>query len=184
MRKIALIAIAAALATLAPALTADAKLTSIGAPQVTFHADGPVGLNIDGWSSDLTAKETDGQIVVSAPLTNLKTDNSLRDKHLRKYLEVDKQGYSAARLTVSLADLKLPDDQQTVTHHAKGKFWMHGKERSIDFDYRAKRTGSDFMVQGKTHIDIRDYGVEVPCYLGVCVKPEVKIKVTFKLRQS
>ena len=184
MRKIALIAVAAALATLSPVLTADAKLTSIGDPQVNFHADGPVGLNIDGWSSDLTAKETDGQIVVTAPLTNLKTDNSLRDKHLRKYLEVDKQGYSAARLTVAVADLKMPADQQTVTQHAKGKFWMHGKERTIDFDYRAKHTGSDFMVQGKTHIDIRDYGVEVPCYLGVCVKPEVKIKVTFKLRQS
>lgn len=184
MRKIALIAAASALAALAPAVPADAKLASIGTPKVAFHADGPVGLSIDGTSSDLDAKEADGRIVVSAGLKDLRTDNNLRDAHLRKYLEVDKKGYDSAHLTVALKDLQLPEDQKTVTSHAKGKFWMHGKERSIDFDYKAMRTGSDFHVQGKTQIDIRDYGIEVPCYLGVCVKPDVKIKVAFKLRQS
>lgn len=184
MRKTAWMAAGAVLTTLAVALSADAKLASIGTPKVQFQAIGPAGLVIDGWSADLSAAETDGQLVVNAPLTDLHTDNSLRDKHLRRYLEVDNKQYATAHLSVAVADLELPDEGKVVTGHAKGKFSMHGKERPVGFDYQAKRTGSDFHVQGKLEIDIRDYGVEVPCYLHICVKPDVKIKVAFKLRQS
>jgi polyisoprenoid-binding protein YceI len=170
------------LTSLGIALTADAAIQRIGSPKVQFQAIGPAGMVIDGWSSDLSAKEADDKLVVTAPLTNLQTDNRLRDRHLRGYLEVDK--FSAATLSVKLSDLQFPEDTKVANGHASGKFSMHGKERKVDFDYRAKRTGSDFHVQGKTQIDIRDFGVEVPCYLGVCVKPTVKIKVAFKLRKS
>jgi hypothetical protein len=38
-------------------------------------------------------------------------------------------------------------------------------------------------VQGKFGIDIVDYGIEQPCYLGVCMKTDVNIKVSVKLRE-
>jgi len=58
---------------------------------------------------------------------------------------------------------------------------MHGVTRPVRFRYRALRTGSDYHVQGLTQVDIRDFNVKVPCYLGVCVHPTVKVK--FELRE-
>jgi polyisoprenoid-binding protein YceI len=61
---------------------------------------------------------------------------------------------------------------------------MHGVTKPVDFKYTAKRTGSDYHIQGLTEVDIRDFKVEVPCYLGVCVEPQIKIKVKLKLRDK
>lgn len=77
--------------------------------------------------------------------------------------------------------LKIPADKQTVTASAVGQFTMHGVTRPVRFRYRALRTGSDYHVQGLTQVDIRDFNVKVPCYLGVCVHPTVKVK--FELRE-
>ena len=163
------------------ALVASARLKSIGAPEVEFRAVGPVGLKIDGHSPQLSASERDGKLTIVAPLTNLKTGISLRDRHLREHLDTAK--YPDARLTVERSKLTMPADNKTVTGSAVGQFTMHGVTRPERFRYRALRTGSDYHVQGLTQLDIRDFSVKVPCYLGVCVRPTVKIKVKFKLRE-
>lgn len=163
-------------------LLASAKLESIGGSDVRFLAVGPAGMKINGKSDDLSATEKDGKVVITAPLTDLKTGIGLRDKHLRGYLETDK--HPKATLSVDKGKLKLPDDKKTVRGSATGDFTMHGVTKPVKFTYKAKRTGSDYHVQGLTDIDIRDFKVEVPCYLGVCVKPDIKIKVKFKLRDK
>jgi polyisoprenoid-binding protein YceI len=171
----------AALATITVSLIASAKLKSISDQDVRFHAVGPGGLNINGSSGELSVDERDGRIVATAPLTNLKTGIALRDKHLRGYLATDK--HPNATLTIEKSKLKLPDDNASVQSTAVGQLTLHGVTKPLKFSYKAKRTGSDYHVQGLTEIDIRDYNVEVPCYLRVCVKPDVKIKVGFKLRE-
>lgn len=160
---------------------AFARLVGIGKPSVRFLAVGPAGLKIDGHSSLLSAEENKSVIEVTTPLTHLYTGISLRDHHLRGYLETDK--YPSATLAVSRSALKLPQDRQTIEAQATGRFTLHGVSRSVPFRYKALRTGSDYHVQGLMQIDIRDYKVEVPCFLGVCVHPVVKIKVKFKLRE-
>jgi len=180
-RRSSLVSLAALAALLTVALVASATLKSIGYPDVQFRAVGPAGLKIDGRSTQLSASEKDGKLTVVAPLTNLKTGISLRDRHLRHYLETDK--YPNATLTVERGKLNLPADNKTVTSSAVGAFTMHGVTRNVTFRYKALRTGSDYHVQGLTQVDIRDFGVEVPCYLGICVHPVVKIKVKFKLRE-
>lgn len=164
------------------ALVASARLNSIGAAEVGFLAVGPAGLKINGHSDKLSASEKDGKLSVVAPLTHLKTGISLRDGHLRHYLDTEK--YSNATLSVERSKLETPADNQVAQGSAVGRFTMHGVTKPVKFRYRAKRTGSDYHVQGLTQIDIRDFGVEVPCYLGVCVHPDVKIKVKFKLRET
>jgi polyisoprenoid-binding protein YceI len=180
-RRFKLLSLAALVALMTVALVAAAKLESIGNPDVQFRAVGPAGLKIDGRSSLLSASEKDGKLTVVAPLTNLKTGISLRDRHLRHYLGTEK--YPNATLTVERSKLKMPADKQTVQSSAVGRFSMHGVTKPVTVRYRAKRTGSDYHVQGLTEVDIRDFGIEVPCYLGVCVHPDVKIKVKFKLRE-
>jgi polyisoprenoid-binding protein YceI len=174
--------LAAAAAALSFALAASADLASIGGADVQFRAIGPAGMKIDGTSEKLSASEADGKLKIVAPLTNLKTGIGLRDKHLRGYLKTDK--HPEATLVVERSKLKVPGDNQTVTGKARGDFTLNGVTKPIDFRYQAKRTGSDYHVQGLAKIDIRDFKVEVPCYLRVCVEPEVSISVKFKLRDK
>lgn len=181
IRRSLLVSLALGVAT-SFSLVASAKLESIGSKDVRFLAVGPAGMKINGKSDELGAEEKDGKLVITAPLTDLKTGIGLRDKHLRGYLETDK--HPNATLTVEKSKLKMPEDNKTVRGSATGRFSMHGVTKPVVFTYKAKRTGSDYHVQGLTEIDIRDFQVEVPCYLGVCVRPDVKIKVKFKLRDK
>jgi polyisoprenoid-binding protein YceI len=163
-------------------LVASARLVSAGDVDVRFLALGPAGMKINGKSGELNVEEKDGKIVHTAPLTNLKTGIGLRDKHLRGYLETDK--YPNATLVVDKSKLTLPEDNKTSRGSATGQFTLHGVTKPLKFSYRAKRTGSDYHVQGLADVDIRDHKVEVPCYLGVCVQPVVKLKIKYKLRDQ
>ncbi len=159
-----------------------AKLADAGDIDVRFLATGPAGMKINGTGAALSASEADGKITIKVPVTNLKTGIGLRDKHLRKYLETEK--YPDAELSVARSALKLPEDNQDVQSKGSGSFTLHGVTKTLPFNYKAKRTGSDYHVQALATVDIRDHGIEVPCYLGVCVDPLVKLKVKFKLRDQ
>jgi polyisoprenoid-binding protein YceI len=159
-----------------------ATLVDAGDVDVRFLATGPAGMKINGTGSDLKANEADGQLTIKVPVTHLKTGIGLRDKHLKKYLETDK--HPNAQLSVARSSLKLPEDNQDTQAKGSGSFTLHGVTKTLPFSYKAKRTGSDYHVQALATVDIRDHGIEVPCYLGVCVDPLVKLKVKFKLRDQ
>lgn len=173
---------AATLVGLTVALTAQAAFKLAGDTDVRFQAVGPAGLSIDGEGTTLSVSETDGKLKVAAPLKGLKTGIELRDNHLKKTLNVEK--HPEATLVVDRSALKLPDDNASVESTATGQFTLNGQTQSVPFTYRAKRTGSDYHVQGRTEINIEKFKIEQPCYLGVCVDPNVKIKVKFKLRDN
>jgi len=121
-------------------------------------------------------------VTLTAPLTGLKTGIGLRDKHLKNYLHVDK--HPNATLVVDRSTLKLPSDNEVVESTATGQFTLNGVTQAVPFTYRAKRTGSDYHVQGRSEINIEKFQIERPCYLGVCVDPNVKVKVKFKVRDE
>lgn len=171
-----------ALGLLTLVATAQAALVGIGSSSVQFRATGPGGLKIDGTGSGLTAGESGGELKVVAPLTNLKTGISLRDKHLKDAINAD--AHSKATLQVKRAALKIPANDQSVQGSARGSFTLNGVTKPVSFDYKASRTGSDYHVQGLATIDITRFNLEQPCYLGVCVDKEVKLKVKFKLREK
>ena len=179
MRRIHLFTLAALLCV---PFAADAKLARVGAASIQFLAVGPAGMKINGTSSDLSADEADGKLTLTAPLTNLKTGIGLRDNHLRGYLNTKQ--HPSAKLVVDRSKLKLPEDGKTSEGSATGDFTLNGKTKPLKFRYRAKRTGSDYHVQGMADVNIEHYGIEQPCYLGVCVEPNVKLKVSFKLRDK
>ncbi len=169
-------------AALTLAFAAHAQFVGIGASSVQFQAVGPGGLKIDGSGGGLTVKESDAKLTVKAPLAGLQTGIGLRDKHMKKYLNVSQ--HPDAQLVVGRSSLKLPEDNKTVEGSATGQFTLNGKTKPVPFSYKAKRTGSDYHVQGLAEIDITEFGIEQPCYLGVCVDPKVKVKTKFKLRDK
>ncbi|HEY3234180.1 MAG TPA: YceI family protein [Polyangiaceae bacterium] len=174
--------LASSLAVLTAAWMAHARLVDAGDLDVGFLAVGPAGMKIRGSAPSLKANEQDKKIKVTVPVTNLETGIKLRNKHLRRYLEADK--FPNATLVVGRGKLKFPEGEQSVEARATGDFTLHGVTKPLAFTYRAKRTGSDYHVQALADIDIRNFKVEVPCYLGVCVEPNIKLKVKFKLREA
>jgi hypothetical protein len=165
------------------ALPADAAtLETIGAPEVHFLASGPAGFAINGKSDSLSGRQQGERLVFTASMTDLKTGLELRDKHLRDYLEADK--FPTAKLAVDVTQLETPSDKGHVVAKRNVELTLHGVTKSVQVKYEAKRAGSDLFVEGQTEFDIRDFKVKVPCFAGVCVKPEVKVTVKFKMREK
>jgi polyisoprenoid-binding protein YceI len=159
-------------------LVAHAQLSSTGAAEASFTAVGPAGMKIVGQTHDLTVADDAQSITVTVPLTNLTTGIALRDRHMReKYLQVGQ--YASAQLVVPRAALRLPASGATVDASAPATLTIHGRAHPVTIRYTARGEGKALHVSGGTHIDIRDYGIDVPSYLGVTVKPDIDVAVRF-----
>jgi polyisoprenoid-binding protein YceI len=163
---------------------ADAKLSRTSdAANAHFHASGPAGMAIDGNTPDVAVQDDGTNVKVVVTLTNLTTGVQLRDDHTRnKYLEVGK--YSTATLTVARSALKFPADGGTTSGDAPGTMNIHGKDKAITFHYTASKKGAAITVAGSAALDITDYGINVPSYLGVSVKKDVSVDVKFVATDS
>jgi polyisoprenoid-binding protein YceI len=161
----------------------SAALSGASDPRVGFEASGPAGLKITGTTTELTATEEGGNVVISVPLGNLATGIALRDQHMRdKYLEVAK--YPAAILTVARAGLKVPAGGEKVEADAQGTLKLHGQSRPVIVHYDTKGDGAALSAHGKFRINMNDFGITVPSYLGVTVKPDVDVTAAFRLAGS
>jgi polyisoprenoid-binding protein YceI len=159
-------------------LVAAAKLSKSGEATASFRAFGPAGMNIDGATHELEVADNGAIVHVTVPLANLKTGISLRDKHMRKYLGVE--SYPTAELEVNRAVLTFPKAPgEESVGQANGKMTLHGQTHDVIVYYRAKLSGDTYSVTGSTRVNIHSYGIDVPSYLGVTVKPDVDVKVQF-----
>lgn len=160
--------------------TAFAKLAVKGTPAVNFDATGPGGMVIAGKTADLTIAD-DGKIAVfTVPLKNLETGISLRDKHMKeKYLEVEK--YPDATLKLDRGQITIPAKGKTSEGDAKGTFTCHGKSKDVTVHYKAHRE-SDGTIGAETKfpINLKDYDITIPNYLGVTVHPDINIQAKFQ----
>jgi len=171
-----LVKLAPAFIALTFALTASAGGLEVkGSPSVKFTAVGPGGLKIDGTADDLKVKEDGGKLVFKASLKNLKTGIGLRDKHTKKYLDVEH--WPDASLVVDKDKVKYPGSGSGT-----GKFKLHGVTKEQRFEYSVDKSDGGYSVTGKLSINTDDYKIEQPCYLGVCVDKTVKIDVSFKVK--
>ena len=178
--KVSKLAVLFGVATLSLAGLADAGLHRLSdqAAKAHFHASGPAGMAIDGSTSDVTVNDDGTNVKVVVALANLATGVNLRDEHTRnKYLEVGK--FPNATLTVPRGALKFPADGATSTGDAQGTMNIHGKDKAVTFHYQATKKGAAIAVSGSVSVDITDFGINVPSYLGVTVKKDVSIDVAF-----
>lgn len=168
------------LVSLAPT-DADARLASSGDSSVQFVASGPAGMRIVGKTSGVQVGDDAQNVTVTVPLGDLKTGIDLRDHHMRdKYLEVGK--YPNAELVVAKNAIHWPNGSAT-TGDATGTMKLHGRTKSVTFHYLARPDGNVIKVGGTVHVNMRDYGIDVPSYLGVTVKPDVDVEVHFGAQQ-
>jgi polyisoprenoid-binding protein YceI len=168
--------------TIAIPLVAHAKLAKTGDATGRFRASGPAGLSITGSTSDVAVSDDGAQVTVEVKLGALSTGIALRDKHTKNYLEVDT--YPSAKLTVPRASLKFPDPGKEVSGDAKGSLTVHGQTKDVTFHYSAKKDGDTISVKGSVPININDYGIKTPSYLGVSVKPDITIETDFRAKDN
>ena len=180
-RELGILALASSLAGLST--VARAALSEATGGHVSFQASGPAGMKIEGTTSDLTLADKGDSVVITVPLANLSTGIGLRDKHMKeKYLEVAK--FPSAVLNVARTALKVPAAGDKVEIDVPATVNLHGQTRPVTIHYDAKRDGSTLVAHGKFHINMTDFGITVPSYLGVTVKPEVDVSADFRAAGS
>src|SRR5262245_57585107 len=140
---------------------------------VKFEAVGPAGLKINGESGGLRASEADGKVKLTAPMTEFHTGIGLRDKHLRNALEADK--HKDAVLVIDRSSIKLPQGGATSSGNASGDLTLHGVTKPAKFSYTITKSGDGYKVHADFQVNIIDYQIKKPCYLGVCVEDVVKV---------
>jgi polyisoprenoid-binding protein YceI len=176
MRTERILALVTVACTILPAVSGAALQCKGGS--ATFDASGPAGLKIEGKTSDVSVSETGGTVRVSVGLATLDTGIDLRNRHMReKYLEVQK--YPNAVLVVDRSALHFPDDGKDADGSAKGTLSIHGQTRPVVFNYRAHRNHDVFDVNGTVRLNMNDYGITVPSYLGITVKPDIDVAAHF-----
>jgi polyisoprenoid-binding protein YceI len=160
-------------------MSGHAAVSTVSDTHVTFQCSGPAGMKIEGTTAELTANEQDGSLVVAVPLANLSTGIGLRDKHMKeKYLEVAK--YPNAVLTVAQSALKLPVNGEQIEADVPGTLQLHGQTRPVSVHYEAQGDGPGLVTRGRFHVNMNDFGIQVPSYLGVTVKPDVDVSANFR----
>ncbi len=159
-----------------------AEWTRTAAPALaTFDASGPGGFRFQGTTAEVNVVQTDTTLSVVVPLKNVKSGLPSRDTHMReKYLEVDK--YPDATLQVARGALKVPKVGEKLSAQAKGVFLLHGKQHDVTFKYSGTCAANNVCeVSGTTQIDLNDYSIKIPNYLGITVKPEIDVATTFQV---
>lgn len=179
MNQRASLSVVAFLLAAPSAVLAAQALHTVGGSSVKFEAAGPAGLKINGETSGVQTVERDGKFRITAPTTAFHTGIGLRDKHLRDYLESDKHG--EAVLVVDRAKVTLPGTGK-VEGVVAASLTLHGVTRPTNVTYTVQRSGAGYQVEGHFDVNILDYQIKKPCYLGVCVGDVVKVDATFAVQ--
>lgn len=147
---------------------------------VQFTGVGPGGFKMVGKTAALQLAQDDKNLTLIVPLADLTTGIALRDRHMReKYLEVAK--FPDTRLAVPLASLPSPAAGAPVSGELKGTLSLHGVQKEIPFKYEASCSADNLCsAKGGFTINIKEFGVIVPSYLGVTLKPDVVVEASFE----
>jgi polyisoprenoid-binding protein YceI len=163
----------------------------VGQAEVSVTCPMTVGGSFDARTSALTGTLTasagrpsfEGSLAVD--LRTVDTGIDLRNEHLReKYLEVDKgEGYDQAILSeVALQGLNA--DAPAGKGSFTGSLMLHGVKKTVTGPAEIRQGGTGWRVRASFPLNLPDYNIAKPRYLGVGVKDTVQVTVTFTATQS
>ena len=191
-RRVASIAL---VATLLPATLDLAAARPAGAEKSWNLASGNVRVRCRltvGGSFDATTSAISGTLRHTGPdssyagtlrvdLVPLDTGIELRNNHLREtYLEVARgERFRHAALTGIELAVPLPPDAARHKTPFSGTLSLHGVERAIAGKAELSRRGGRLRVEAAFSLSLKVFDIPPPRYLGVGVRDEVGILVTF-----
>ena len=114
-------------------------------------------------------------------LLPLDTGIELRNSHLREnYLEVTRgEQYRYAALTGIALAAPLPTDAARHETSFSATLTLHGVERAVTGEAELSRRDETIRVQAAFSLSIEAFDIPPPRYLGVGVRDEVNVRVTF-----
>ncbi len=117
---------------------------------------------------------------LSVDLATLDSGIGLRNEHMRgNYLEVGKgAGFDKA----VISDIHLGDvDAESFSGRASfaGNLTLHGATAPVKGQAEIRREGASIRVEASFPLTLADFAIAKPQYLGVGVKGEVQVKVSF-----
>lgn len=143
---------------------------------VTVVAHGPAGLRIEGRSMVVTSARDAEALTFEVPIAPIDTGIALRNRHLRELLEADR--FPAAILRIPRSGLTLPAPGQATHAAVRGELTLRGRARPVEVQYRAEGTdGLGVRVEGSLQVDLGDFDIAAPSYLGMSVSPQVQVDV-------
>ncbi len=147
---------------------------------VTVLAHGFAGLRIEGRSADVFVDQDSSGLTFRIPIAPIATGIELRDRHMRDLLEAGK--FPVAVFRVARAELKFPTEQKPVEARAKGELTLHGVSRTVEVRYRAELVGRGrARARATLQVDMREFELRAPSYLGVTVAPDVQVELEVEL---
>jgi len=160
--------------------------------EVSVKCPMTVGGSFDATTSALTGMLTssatrpstlDGSLAVD--LRTVDTGIALRNNHMKeKYLEVDK-GASYDQAVLSDVVLQgLNADAPAGKGSFTGSLTLHGVKKAVRGPVEIRQTGTAWRVRASFPVNLPDYNIDKPRYLGVGVKDTVQVSVTFTATQS
>jgi polyisoprenoid-binding protein YceI len=159
------------------AAPAAAPPLQVSRGEVLFVAHASLGMRIEGKTVDLAAVSGPDAVEFRVQLATLETGIALRDRHMRDdYLQV--QNYPVALLRILRE--RLPSPAAPASGTCQGELTLHGRTHPVNVVFQVKRAAG-YEVSATMHLDLRDYDIPSPRYLGVSVKPDVDVSVDFHL---
>ena len=164
----------------------------VGEGEVSVKCPMTVGGSFDARTSALTGTLTasagrpsafEGSLAVD--LRTIDTGIDLRNEHLReKYLEVDKgAGFDQAVLSdVVLQGINA--DAPAGKGSFTGSLMLHGVKKTVTGPVEIRHAGTGWRVRASFQLNLPDYNIDKPRYLGVGVRDMVQVSVTFTATQS
>ena len=163
-----------------------------GQAEISVKCPMTVGGSFDARTEALTGTLTasagrpsafEGSLAVD--LRSVDTGIDLRNEHLReKYLEVDKgAGYDQAVLsdvTLQGVNADTPAGKGSFT----GSLMLHGVKKTVTGPVEIRQAGTGWRVRASFPVNLPDYNIDMPRYLGVGVKDTVQVSVIFTATQS
>lgn len=160
-----------------------AAATQTGESSATFSGKGPAGFKLEGTTNEVQLKDDGKTVTITVPLAKLDTGIDLRNKHMREnYLETDK--FPHAVLEVAREAVKLPADGAKSEGTGKGKMTIRGKTREVTFKYKIEKKAGAYQAMAKVPLNIKDFDISIPSYLGVTVQPDIDTAVKFSFQEG
>ena len=146
-----------------------------------------------GGSFDATTSAISGRLVQTTSgaasyaaelvidLTSLDTGINLRDRHLRDtYLEVERgDDFATARLSGLQLERALPAGAARHETRFSAELLLHGVRRPVAGEAELRLSNAGVEVRASFSVLLPEFNIDSPRYLGIGVRDEVRITVTF-----
>ncbi|RZA07231.1 MAG: YceI family protein [Proteobacteria bacterium] len=171
------------LAMLTPGLASAAVTLKNSGGELTFLAVGkPSMLKIKGRAENPEAHFTvDGASLSGTAEVEMEKFGSgiaLRDRHMKeRYLETAR--FPKSKLTVKNLNvgINFADTLSVPSQNFEGLLSFHGQEHAVKGSF----AGSNGALTASFTLSLKEFGVEIPSYLGVTVAENVDVEVSLSL---